>query len=289
MGLPVPTSVVSNSNLQVVQWLALIQGVGNELLRQYEWEWSTIEYRFTTQYLATTGTWTTSAATITGIPDTSTLAASTWMVVGNGIPQDTYISSVDSSSQVTLTQTPTAAGTAATVTFSQTKYTLPTDFDRPINNTDWDKSKRWQMLGPATAQQWQWLKSGWISTGPRIYYRILGDYFQIWPPQGISDYLGFEYVSKYWILATGGTAPTKLRFTVDTDTCVFPDRLMVAGLKKAYFAAKGYAPIYDNEYMTQLNLAKANDSGAPTLNMSGARNSPLLINQSNIPDSGYGS
>lgn len=291
MGLTVPTTVVGNANLQVVQWLALAQGMGNALVADPEWEFSTIAYRFTTVYYTYTATLSTSSTTITAMSSTTGLTTSptSFMVTGTGIPQDTYLSSVNSgASTAVLTQTPTASG-SQTLTFSQTIYSLPSDYLRPINNTQWDKSKRWQLLGPATAQQWEWLKSGWLSTGPRIYYRILGGAFQIWPPQAVADYLGYEYISKNWILAASGTAPSKYRFTADTDTTIFPDRLMVAMLKKAYFASKGFAPVYDDEYMTQLNLAKTADAGAATLSMSGARNASLLLTQSNVPDSGYGS
>lgn len=291
MGLPVPSTVVSNSNLQVVQWLSLIQGVGNELIRKYEWEWSTIAYRFNAVYYAYTGTVTKASTSLTTLSSTTGLTANPerFMVVGNGVNQDTYLVSVNAgTSSAVMSQAASSSATATNLTFSQTIYPLPSDYDRPINNTQWDKSKRWQLLGPATAQQWEWLKSGWISTGPRIYYRILGGFFQIWPPQGVADYLGFEYVSKNWILASSDTAPSKYRYTADTDTCVFPDRLMIAGLKKAYFAAKGYAPQYDGEWQEQFDAARGSDAGAATLSMSGARNATLLLTQSNIPDSGYG-
>jgi hypothetical protein len=290
MGLPVPSTVVSNSNLQVVQWLALAQSVGGELIRKYEWQFSTVAYRFNAVFYTYTGTLTEDSSTITALSSTTGLTTNPtyFMVVGDGVNQDTYLTSVNAGASTAVMTQPASASGTVQLTFSQTLYPLPSDFDRQIDNTQWDKSKRWQMLGPATAQQWEWLKSGWISTGPRIYYRLLANFFQIWPPQGIADYLGFEYVSKNWILATAATAPSKFRFTADTDTCVFPDRLMVAGLKKAYFASKGYAPIYDTEYAEQLSIAQGRDAGGATLSMSGARNASLLLTQSNVPDSGYG-
>ncbi len=290
MGLAAPSTVISNTNQQVVQWLGLAQGVGNSLMREHQWEFADIEYRFTTVFYSYTGTVTSGSTTISALSSTTGLTTNPtyFMVTGTGVLQDVYLVSVNSgASTAVMSQAANASGTV-TLTFSQTMYAMPTDFDRQVDNTQWDKSKHWQMLGPATAQQWQWLKSGWISTGPRIYYRILGGLFQIWPPQGIADELGLEYISKSWILATAAATPTKYRFTADTDTCIFPDRLMVAGIKRAYFAAKGQAPIYDDEWNMQLNLAKSNDAGSPTLSMSGARNSVLLLNQSNIPDSGYG-
>lgn len=285
-----PTAVASSTNQDLITILALMNSVGNDLINVEGFDWQALitEYRFTTSFLNTTGTWTTSAATVTGIPTTASLAANTWMVTGTGIPQDTFIQSVDSSSQVTLTQTPTAAGTAASIFFAQTKYSLPSDYDHLISRTDWDKSKHWEMLGPETSQQWQYLKSGYIATGPRIRFRILGNYFQVWPPLSTGEYLGFEYVSKNWVTATGGTAPTKTSFTADDDTCVFRDRLMVLGTKLKYFELKGFdTTSFYRDYIKALDVAKAQDKDAPTLSMS-PRLADVLIGWENIPDSNYG-
>jgi hypothetical protein len=286
MGLAVPTAVASSAATDTIQQLALLNAVGNELARQYVWQALDKEYRFTTQYLATTGTWTTSAATVTGIPTTAALAAGTWMVLGNGIPQDTYILSVDSATQVTLTNTPTAAATAGTITFCKTKYAFPSDYDRPVDRTQWDKSKHWEMIGPETSQQWQWLKSGFIATGPRLRFRPLGGTFQIWPPIASNDLLGFEYISNGWVTTAAGVSQSS--FTADNDTCIFPDRLMVQGLKLKYFEIKGFdtTALY-RDYNMQLDIAKANDSGSQTLSLA-PRLSTVLIDWYNIPDSGYG-
>lgn len=295
MGLSSPTSVIGNQSQDVVQTLALINAVGNELRTQHDWQRITKPYIFNTQYLTTTGTWTTSANTITGIPSTATLSAGTWLASSVSIPPTAEIQSVDSSSQVTLNQTPTASGTAASITFTKTKYAFPSDYDHLVDNTEWDQSRHWQNLGPETGQQWAFLKSGFISTGPRVRFRPLGGYFQIWPGLASTDTMYFEYVSNQWVLAVADTiTPSKGSFTVDTDTCVFPDRLMVLGVKVKYFGIKGFsigAPdqpgtlMYD--YMMQLNIAKANDAGSATLSMSPVFPDQLLTT-ANIPDTGFG-
>ena len=169
---------------------------------------------------------------------------------------------------------------------------MPSDYDRPVDQTNWDKSKHWGMLGPETAQQWQWLKSGYISTGPRMRFRILGGYFQIWPPTGVADYIGFEYISNQWVLSAAATAagptPDKASFTVDTDTCVFNDTLMILGAKSKYMQAKGWADPYGKLFNDHKSIAIANDAGSQKLSMA-PRMSEVLISQTNIPDSGFGS
>ena len=164
---------------------------------------------------------------------------------------------------------------------------MPSDYDRQIDRTHWDKTQHWMMIGPETAQQWEWLTSGYISTGPRVRYRIFGNKFQIWPPQGTQHYLGFEYISKAWAATTAGVA--KNSFTVDTDTCIFPDRLMVLGLKLKYFEIKSFdTTALWRDYNMQLEIAKTADQGAATLSFA-PRISTVLIGWENVPDSGYGS
>lgn len=280
LGLTVPTQVVGNTDTQITQLLYLLNGLGNELRREYPWQSLNIPYRFTTQYLITTGNVTSGSAVVTNIPSTATLSTN-FMLAGTGINQDTYIQSVDSSTQVTLTQAASASGTGVTLNFGQTIYPLPSDFDRQIDRTHYDKSKRWEMLGPETAQQWEFLKSSYISTGPRMRYRFIGNKFQIWPNITTNEYLGFEYVSNGWV--NQSTTPQS-SFTADTDTCIFPDRLMVTGLKLRFFEVKGFdTTAFYRDFMNQLQIAKSNDGGAQTLSMA-PKMSSVLIGFENIPD-----
>ena len=290
MGLGVPTMVVGNSSQDVLQLRYLIQAVGNELSREYDWQTLITEYRFPLVYYTYTGTTTLNSTSVTGMSSTTGLTAtpSYFMVTGTGINQDTYLTAAGGGT-VTLSQAASASGTGISLTFQQTKYAFPSDYDRPVDRTQWDKSKHWEMLGPETQQQVQWLKSGFISTGPRIRYYPAGGFFQVWPPMGANDTLGYSYLSKNWILsASDVVTPSKAAYTVDSDTCIYPDVLMVLGLKSKYFAAKGWNDIYASQFEAQRSIAKANDAGNPTLSMA-PRLSQVLIGWTNIPDSGYGS
>ena len=288
LSLAAPATVISNSNQQVVHLLALANAVGYELVQDgYTWNRLTKEYRTTMVKYSYTGTTTSGSTTITGMSSVVGLSAR-FMVTGTGIEQDTYV--VSATSDVVISRAATASGTV-TLTFSQTQYSMPSDFSRIVDNTEWDKSKHWVMLGPETAQQWQWLKSGYISTGPRLRFRILGGYFQIWPAGGIEDYFGFEYVSDQWVLSaaaqSAGVTPDKSSFTVDTDTCIFGDTVMILGLKSKYMTSKGWADPYGQQFERQKATEIAADAGSPKLSMA-PRLSEVLINFTNIPDSGYG-
>lgn len=280
MGLTVPTQVIGSTDAQITQLLYLANALGNELRREFPWQALNKDYRFTTQYLTTTGDVTSGSAIITNIPSTAGLSTN-YMVSGDGINQDTYILSVDSATQVTLSQNSSTSGTGVTLNFGQTKYSLPSDYDRQIDRTHYDKSKRWEMLGPETPQQWEFLKSSYISTGPRMRYRIMGGQFQIWPITITNEYLGFEYISNGWI--NQNTTPIS-SFAADTDTCIFPDRLMVTGIKLRFFEIKGFdtTALY-RDFINQLQQAKSNDGGSLTLSMA-PKMSSVLIGFENIPD-----
>lgn len=284
MGLAVPNTAVGNTNTDVIQILALLNGVGYEVIRKYQWQATSKQNLFQTNYLNTTGTVSSGSAVITNIPSTAGLSAR-YQVTGNGILQNSQIVTVDSLTQVTITQQATSSATGQALSFSQTQYAMPSDYDRQIDRTHWDKTQHWQMIGPETAQQWEWLTSGYISTGPRVRYRIFGSYFQIWPPQATQHYLGFEYISNAWAASAAGVAKTS--FTVDTDTCIFPDRLMVLGLKHKYFQAKGLGDVFKQDYMDEMSIAYANDAGSQTLAMA-PQITEVLISWNQIPDSGYG-
>ena len=291
-GVQQPSTVISNTALYVIQLLNLANGLGQNLSREYDWQGFDKEYRFTTVYYQYTADLASGNTTITNLSSTTGITANPtyFTVTGTGINQDTTLVSVNAgASTAVLSQAPTATSTTVTLTFAQTMYAMPSDYDRLIDKTDWSKTQHWEMLGPETAQEWQWLKSGYISSGPRIRYRVLGSLFQIWPPQSSNLYLGFEYMSNQWVATAAGSALSKSTFTIDTDVCAFPDALMVTGLKYRWLASKNdpRAQLANTEYQAQLSIAKANDGGSRTLSMA-PRFTSVLIGFGNVPDSGYG-
>jgi len=288
LNLAVPTYVAGNTSQDVQQILALMNGFGYDMVKEYEWQALQVQYRFYTQAINCNGT-TVNGSTLLNVEAGVDLAnvSRQWQITGNNINQDTNVVTVDVGSNViTMSQMASGTGTGAIV-LAQTAYSLPPDFESITNRTQWDKTKHWEALGPEDPQQWQWLKSGYISTGPRIRWRILDNQFQVWPPMNTNEYLGWEYKSKGWARAADGTV--KNSFTVDTDTTVYDDRLMVLGTKLKYFQVKNFdTTALQQDYFRYLNVIKANDKGAPNLSFA-PYPSKVLIGYANIPDTGYGS
>ena len=289
MGLAIPNTVAGNTAYDVTQMYYLINAAGNELAREYPWEALNVEYDWYSQYTQSDGAIVEGTYTIEGV-DPATVAfinskgATNFQVQGEGVIQSTQVvSALDTTVTINSAATSTASGNYV---FGQVMYTLPSGFDRITDRTQYDKSKRWEMLGPETPQQWQWLKSSYISTGPRIRWRIMGQLFQIWPLTSTNEYLSFEYISSNWAQSASGAGQTSM--VQDSDTCIFPDRLIVLGLKKKYFEVKGFdTTAFQRDYDMQLNIAKANDAGSPTLSLA-PRTANVLIGWENIPDANYG-
>jgi len=289
MGLLPPANVAGGTASDTIQLLYLTNAVGAELAREYPWEALNVEYDWYSQFVQSDGAIVEGTSVITGVDPAAVTflnanGASNFQVQGLGVIQSTQVISATGTT-VTINSAATGDGNGE-YTFGQVMYTLPSGFDRITDRTQYDKSKRWEMLGPETPQQWQWLKSSYISTGPRIRWRIMGQKFQIWPLTSTNEYLSFEYISANW--ATSSTGVGQTSFTADTDTCIFPDRLMILGIKKKYFEIKGFdTSSFQRDYDMQLNIAKANDQGSATLSLA-PRTANVLIGWENIPDANYG-
>jgi predicted GNAT superfamily acetyltransferase len=287
LNLSVPSFVVGNTSQDVQQVLALMNGAGYELLKEYDWQALQVQYRFYTQSLTANATTVNGSYNLTFAAGTDLSAVdSQWQLTGYNIPQDTYVVSANNTTKVVVMSQMASGDGVQSVVCAQTAYDLPDDFETITDRTQWDKSKHWEMLGPEDAQQWQWLKSGYISTGPRVRWRILDGQFQIWPVMNTNEYLGWEYRSKGWARSAAGAVQNS--FTADSDTTVFDDRIMVLATKLKYFQVKSFdTTALMQDYQRYLSIAKANDKGAPNLSFA-PYPSKVLIGYANIPDTGYG-
>lgn len=287
IGIDEPSAVVGSANLQVKQLLAFYNRVGVDLVRDYEWRRLVTQYVFpTATTISTTGNTTINSALITGLGSTAGVTAG-MVASGTGINEFANVLSNDSATQVTLDSVSDSSNTGVTVTFAQQDYDLPSGFDRMISNTQWDRTDHWMNLGPKSSQEWQYLNGGVIATGPRFRYRTYGNKLRIWPAPTTVYNIAYEYVSNFWVTASGGTAPTKAKGTADSDTAVFPDDVMVLGIKWQWYKTNNldYAtPLA--EYMRALSYAKAQDQDSPTLSLAPVR-TPWLINTNSIPDGNW--
>jgi len=275
LGLTQPPLVIGSSNNQTIQLLALAQRLGKDLVRDFEWQKLVKAYIWQTQNaVSTTGTITANSKIITNIPSTANLQVGN-VITGTGQTPYAEILTIDSSTQVTLNAPVTTSTASVSMTFAKQDYDLPSGYDRMISDTNWDRTDHWRNIGTKSSQDWQFLQGGIISIGPRERYRIYNGKFRIFQALTTVYNFSFEYVSNYWVCATGSSEGTKKEFTADSDTSVFPDDLMMAGLKFYFLKAKklDYG-IELGEFTRALSYNKAQDVPVPSMSLA-----PVGMNQ----------
>lgn len=291
LGIASPSSVVSNSDDLVIQLLALANREGKEFYsyahRKGGWQELQVAYSFTVEGYSLTGNTTSGSAIITGISSTTDLEVG-MRCTGSGIASNARISTIDSATQVTLDFACTATATAASLVFGKDKYSLPSDFAYFLQQTFWDGSYRWQLLGPLEAQEKNVILYGISPVGPRRRFWVEGNYIYLNPPpSNITDTIKFDYYSNAWCQSSGGTLQSK--WTDDTDYYNLDDDAFIMGVKWRWLAAKGmnYAQEKrDYDMICQRLMARNGGNRALPLNATAA--GIRLLNDANVPDSGWG-
>src|SRR5574343_284370 len=139
-------------------------------------------------------------------------------------------------------------------------------FRHICNETIWDRTNNLPIVGPLDGKDWQAIK-GMTSTGARYRYRIRGGHLLITPTPDAGYSWYFEYVSKNWILGADGTT-YKEYFTLDTDTILLPESIVLMGLRWRWKKEKGLEYAEDfRTYETQVMDALSRNGMKQTLNM----------------------
>jgi len=176
----------------------------------------------------------------------------------------------------------------------QEAYPLPADWAGPIDQTEWDKTNHWSLIGQATPQQWQTLKSGIVALGPRLRYRYVNDTIELFPTpatvqgsgQSFAPFkLSFMYYANGWVIEQDGT--TAQFATTDAATTMFNTRMMINGIKLKLWEIKGFdTTALQKNYDVSFNQAMSRNQGAPRLSLS-PRVSPIYIGPWNISDGNW--
>jgi hypothetical protein len=297
LGLPQPTAIFGNSDETAQRVLAAAQLAGKSLYKRPNGGWvnSIKEYDFTTAAIAQqNGTIANSGAggvaVISGLSTTAGIAASGWYAFGTGVLNNSIITAFTSST-VTLNQAATQTGSGQFI-FGKSDYPLPSDFQRPVDNTMWDRSRFWSMRGPQSPQQWQLYKSsviGRASIQRRFRFRRTGNamVFSIDPtPTDNGAAMVFEYVSNAWCASSGGTPQSQ--WLADTDVGILDEDLLMLGTRWRVMRRLGFAYQEElSEYETEVSKALAADGGAAILDLA-PTDQLHLIGPYQVPETGFG-
>lgn len=146
----------------------------------------------------------------------------------------------------------------------------PYGFRYFINGTFFDRTQRLPFYGPLNAEQWQAVKA-LPSSGPFYKYRILGNRLLVNPLPAAGHTIAFEYASTFAVKSTlaDNSTPTYVSYPQkDADTFLFPDDLILAGLRWMYKSEKGlnYAEDF-RRYESKILQLKGRDGTKPELSM----------------------
>jgi hypothetical protein len=254
LGLPVSTSVFGNITSSTTggvtdntgtQMGALANRVLDEMRRMNPIGWTALQFEYdliVSTPITVTGDLLSFSPVITNIsPDTTGILPYVYQVSGPGIPVASRVKTVDSSTQVTMTMenTNTSTVTGASLLFPRDTYPMPVGFDWFQNRTMWDRTNRWELLGPDSPQMDQWHRSGIVVTGPRRHFRQLGvggtpntfaNEFRIWPaPAEIVAplQLVFEYLSNAAVNVDGAGSTFAVNFANDDDLPLLDDQAQI--------------------------------------------------------------
>ena len=297
VGFPRPTAIVSSTDQTARQLLAFANREGQELAeragKDQGWPILRKEYLVTMQSTGlitgcsyTAGINTVTLGSFTSAPQVGWIISASGGSNATAFPSMTTVTAI-AGSIVTLSNNATSSGTNVTMSFGQQSYSFPVDFNYIINQTEWDRGYRWQLLGPVSAQEWQVLKSGLSPTGPRRRFRIMAGQLYIDPVPYDTNTLVFEYFSKNWVLTATGASSNV--FTTDTDTPIIPDDALTLGVKWRFLESKGMD--YQQAYKTYTDCVDRHLSraaAARVLSLSQSQSGLRLISNGNIPDTGFG-
>jgi hypothetical protein len=173
---------------------------------------------------------------------------------------------------------------------NQDTYTLPQDFNRFVNQTEWNRSSKLPLGGPVTPQGWQLLKTLNVIAAVQMFFRTKANTLILLPvPAGAYD-LALEYLSGWWVSNDGGSTPSGGTLAADTDVVLLDGQMMVHRIRRDWQDAKGFdSTAASNAYEAALNVAKGNDEAAPVLNLNhNPYNRARLLDGTNLPPTGYG-
>ena len=292
-GLPQPTQVIGNTDKTVSQLLIHATRVGEDLAARGSmndgWPVMRKEYTFNlVGYGGYSGNTTNGSNVITNMNTVANIALG-MVGTSTATPYGVTVTAIDPVGMtVTLNQPALSANVGALFSFGNESYAIPVDADHFIQQTGWDRSFRWQLVGPLSAQEWQVLKSGISPTGPRLRYRIMDGQIFVNPVPASLDNLVMEYYSTGWCQSAAGVPQTA--WLADTDTPVLQDRLITLGTIARFLNRKGFdSSAAERDYEDAVEAAIGRAGGSRVLPINARAEPPILIGSANLPDTGFGS
>lgn len=170
-------------------------------------------------------------------------------------------------------------------------YTLPADYDRHIDQTDWNPTNRLPLGGPLSAQDYTYLlNTNLASSTIYISFREKDGQFVVLPqPPPPGQVINFEYISRYWVcVAAAPTILAKDAPTQSDDVLMYDPIIIQKLVKLRWLEAKRFdTSAASEQFNNALGAQSGQDKSAPVLYASRSRSFPYLDDR-NVPETGYG-
>lgn len=167
----------------------------------------------------------------------------------------------------------------------QSNTPVPTDLDRFIPDTFYNRTSQRKVIGPITSQLWQQMQARPASVASYICFRKRAGAFLMTPTPTAGDTIAYEYVSNLWVLSSANVGKTA--FSSDDDTIALDDELLIQSIRWRWKQAKGLE--YGEDMLTyerNLQQALGNDGGAMALDIGGGLQGETW--RANLPEGSFG-
>lgn len=177
-----------------------------------------------------------------------------------------------------------------TTVLDQDQYALPTDWKYFIDQTQWDRTNHWPLLGPKSPQEWAYIKGSLVAPLPRIRYRVMKDKFLIYPKPANPGFspltLSMEYIRGTWVTPAAGGADTAM-IIADGDIPQYDPWLLIKFTKLKFYQLKQFdTKSVQGDFMRVFESLTGKDSGAPVLNLVN-RPTPQFVGYWSVPDGSW--
>lgn len=167
------------------------------------------------------------------------------------------------------------------------EYDLPADWSYFVDQTQWDLTNHWPLLGPKSAQEWAYLSGGIVASFPRMRYRVKGDKFCVFPkPESNNTFvLKMEYIRSHWVLGEGNQPGDMV--IKDGDVCQYNPWLLIKFVKLKFYQLKGFDTSgVAADFARMFDALKGKDAGAQVYDLA-PRSTPMFIGPHSIPDGNW--
>jgi hypothetical protein len=100
---------------------------------------------------------------------------------------------------------------------------LPSDFDRFVPETFWDRTNQILFAGPISPVEWNSLKAASYQGNNKFILR--GDSVRVIPNLDGGESIAYEYVKKNWCQSSGGTE--QAAWAADSDTGIIDEEMLI--------------------------------------------------------------